>query len=392
MNRDLLAVRPHASRTISDAVRDRCDVVDLTVGVSDFGPPDLVRRAMAAAVASPSALDRYEHAQGHPALREAIAERCRRRYGTDQRAADVLVTQGAAEALWLSVFAFTSPGDGVLLPDPGYMLYGAVVDALGRRALRVPTTHTDGFRMTPRAVIAALAAPATMLILNSPANPTGATYSADQVAELIHVAAAHDLVVVHDEVFDDFCWAQDHVPAALVAPPHADVVMVNSMSKRYGMTGWRVGWMTGPPDLIAAASKAHTFLTLASPSHVQAALSQAVTDPAVAAEVASHRTSVRERMERTAAALVALPGVDLGASRPGGGFYLFPRVAGIEVPAGDHPTHGEAVADHLLRTCGVAVVPGIVFGPSGGDHVRVSVAGAESALDTALARLADALG
>jgi aspartate/methionine/tyrosine aminotransferase len=389
VNRALLSTRPHVSKTISDAVRGCPDVIDLTVGVSDFGPPHRVRTALVEA-AGPQAdrsLDRYADARGLPALRDAIAERYLRRYGLRLPPASILVTHGAAEALWLAVLSFTNPGDEIVLLDPCYMLYASVVQALDRRAVRLPTRPEDGYRIDPRGLAEAITMRTALLILNSPANPTGAVQPVDTFRAVVETARARDVIVVHDEVFDDMVWSHPHIPALAFSDDSRGVVVVNSMSKRMGMTGWRLGWLAGDAELVEAALRAHTLSVLATCAPVQHAVSVALNDPETLVEIDRHGREMMHRVLEARAELSTLPGFELPGPEPGGGFYLFPRVRDVARDRRANETQGEAVARLLLERCRVALVPGIAFGPSGADHVRLSVAGSPALLGEALDRV-----
>ncbi len=397
MNRDLVATEPHPSKRISDAVAANPDVVNLTVGEPSFGAPAAFLDRLSALVAGDRGdpagdYNRYAHSRGVPALRRAIAASYQHRYGLAvDPDTQLLVTHGAAEAIWLTVFTLTNPGDEVLMTDPCYMLYEPITVSLGRRPVRLPTAAGGGFRLSPGQVEEAAGDRARLLLLNSPNNPTGCVYDAGTLAALHDVAAARGLTVMHDEVFDDYSYDGAHIPAMAMDPRAESTVMVNSFSKRYGMTGWRLGWMLATTAVVAEATKAHTYLSLSLGTAIQEAAAGIVGDEVVEREVRANAAMMRERGRGFLARLREIDGFrSVPAEPPGGGFYLFVPVGEVARRLGLDPGAGSvstAVADLLLGAAGVAVVPGIGFGPAGEGYVRMSYAAPPDRLDLALERL-----
>jgi aspartate/methionine/tyrosine aminotransferase len=397
VNRDLLSIRPHASKAISDAALANSDLVNLSIGEASFGAPQKVLDALTRALSEPSgdvspAFNRYAHSRGTPALRQAIARRYRRLYGVDvDPEAELLVTHGAAEAIWLAVFSLTNPGDEVLIPDPCYVLYDGITLSLGRRAMRLATSAESGFRFTAQQFRDAITPSTRLVILNSPANPTGAFYEATELAALLAVAREAGVTVLHDEVFDRVVFDGAHTPLAALDPGFDSTIMVNSLSKVYGMTGWRLGWLVARPEVVEQALKAHTYMSLAVATVIQDAVTDALNDPEVDAEVERNITALQQRMLRVKRELESIDGVTFPAGAPRGGFYLFPRVTGLAQRLGlEGASASEAVTAYLARH-GVAVVPGNVYGPSGEGHIRLVVAAPDALLDEALARMRRAL-
>ncbi|MCS7477820.1 pyridoxal phosphate-dependent aminotransferase [Umezawaea endophytica] len=394
MNRLLSGLAPHASKRISEYAQRNPGVVDLTVGLPSFGPPRSFGAALARLSSGSRELarheDRYAHSRGAVELRTAVAEVYAAEQGVDlDPETQVLVTNGAAGALWTAVLAVTEPGDEVLIADPAYMIYPPMVELLGRRVVRVPTSPSDGFALHVEDVRSRLTPRSRVLLVNSPGNPTGAAIGADGLADLCAFAAENGLRVVHDEVLDRFLHRGAHRSIAAV-DHHGVGIAVNSLSKRFGMAGWRVGWMVGSPPVIAEAVKAHTFFLLAVSHAVQLAAATALTDPESDREVSRHADEIRARGTAFLAELGRVPGLE-GARMPDGGFYAFvdvrefARLHGIPVDAGQDA--GDAVAEHLLRERGVAVVPGSAFGGAGEGFVRMSFACGEDRLGRAVERL-----
>ncbi len=394
MNRDLLSIRPHASKAISDATLLNPALVNLSIGEASFGAPQKVLDALAGALSEPTTetsprFNRYAHSRGTHGLREAIAQRYRRLYGVEvDPETEVLVTHGAAEAIWLAVFTLTNPGDEVLISDPCYVLYDGITLALGRRVVRLATSAESGFRFTAEQLRAAITPRTRLLILNSPANPTGAFYDREQLKALLAAAAEAGVTVLHDEVFDRVVFEGAHTPLAALDPGFGSTIMVNSLSKLFGMTGWRLGWMVARREVVEQALKAHTYMSLAVATIIQGAVADALNDLAVDAEVEGNVAELERRMLRVKGELESIDGITFPAGAPRGGFYLFPRVTGLARRLDlQGASVSEAVTAFLMQNCGVAVVPGNVYGAAGEGQIRLVVAAPDAVLDEALGRM-----
>lgn len=397
MNRDLLACRPHPSKKISDAIAGDPSIVNLTVGEPGYGPPAVVLDGLVARLGqrtedpAPS-YDRYTHSRGLPSLRQAIAGYYRRRHGLEiDPETELLVTNGGAGALWLTVFTLTNPGDEVVIPDPCYMLFEPIVRSLGRRPVRIPTRPERRFRLDPKDFAAHLTERTRLLMINSPENPTGTVYDRQTLEELLALVTERGIHLMHDEVFDSLFFEGEHVPARLLEPQTRHTVMVNSFSKRFGMTGWRLGWMLAAPEVVEAATKALTFQCLACGTLVQEGAAAGLADPSTDQLVARHCQELQAKSLRFVDKLIAIDGFDLPAGPPRGGFYAFADVRRLYrrlLAAGEAPgPESEVVARYLLEHAKVGVVPGNGFGAAGEGFVRISYAAPEAHLDEAVERL-----
>jgi aspartate/methionine/tyrosine aminotransferase len=369
-------------------------LVNLSIGEASFGAPrkvlDAVRDAVSTAETGARTFDHYANSRGTPALRRAIARRYERLYGLRiDPETEVLVTYGAAEAIWLSVFTLTNAGDDVLMPDPHYVIYDGITDSLGRRTVTMPTTAEAGFRIDAAQLAAAITPASRLLILNSPANPTGAMYGQPELQSILEVARARGTTVLHDEVFDRITFGEEHRPLAAFDPRLENTIVVNSVSKLFGMTGWRIGWMVARREIIDLALKAHTYVSLAVPTLLQDAITGAVNDPAVDAEVERNVAALQARVARVARELESLGGFDFPDGLPRAGFYLFPRVTALAERLGmqNESSVSEAVTRFLMDECGVAVVPGNVYGRGGEGYIRLVIAAPDDVLDEALSRI-----
>lgn len=401
MNPDLLAVLPHTSKRISELARQQPDVLDLTVGESRFGPPpaviDVLVEQLRRNGAAPSP---YSAAAGELSLRHGVAEYVKRatNVGLDPTS-EVLITHGAAEAIWLTVFALTPPGGSVLLGDPAYTLYERTIRALGRTPVRVASRPEQDGEMRAEDIERALTSRTKLLILNSPENPTGVVYRPSSIRALVDLCREAGVYIAHDEVFDFMTYGAKHLSALAASGDRRHVLSINSFSKRFGITGWRMGWLVADPSCMREIIKAHTFFSLACAAPLQAALGEALGAPETQ-ELLRSRTAAFSAVMRTAEARLRELGFRTFAGTPRGGFYLFLDVtAALERLRASRPlresynfdstvrSSGDLVAEILLKEYRVAVVPGSAFGRNGDPCIRISVAGSPEVVEGAIARL-----
>jgi aspartate/methionine/tyrosine aminotransferase len=251
----------------------------------------------------------------------------------------------------------------------------------------------EGFALDVAALAAACTDRARLLIINSPSNPTGAVMSAEQAGDIVELAERRRLYVVHDEVLDNFVYEGDHIPIRAVADTQR-TILINSASKSLGMPGWRLGWLIGAREIVAAAAKAHTYIELAVGHLGQLALAALLEAQDLAEQLRARHVVMRDRIRRVQAELTQLDGFAF-SYEPRAGFYLFPRVSELHRRLGadaQDQCAGDVVAARLLDHAGVATVSGSAFGRTGSDHIRISIAGADSQLDAALERIATVVG
>jgi len=361
------------------------DVIGFGAGEPDFPTPAHIVAAAAAACAVPRN-HRYTPAAGLPELREAVAAKTTRDSGFDVGASQVVVTNGAKQAVYNSFAALLDPGDEVLLPAPYWVTYPEAIRLAGGVPVPVPTDESTGFKASVEALEAACTPHTKVLLFVSPSNPTGAVYSPAQVAELGRWAFERGLWVVTDEIYDHLVYG-DHTFSSMagLVPELADrTIVVNGVAKTYAMTGWRVGWMVGPADVITAAAnlQSHATSNVANVSQM-AALAAITGDQACVGEM---RAAFDRRRRRMHAMLDAIPGV--ACLEPEGAFYAFPSFAGVlgrEV-AGRTAASTLELAEIVLDDAKVAIVPGEAFGAAG--YARLSYALADDALEEGIGRLA----
>lgn len=256
------------------ALAARTGAVNLGQGFPDTDGPDVVREAAVAALRGGA--NQYAPGPGVPALREAVAEHQRRWYGLDvDPDTEVVVTTGATEAVAAAVLGLVEPGDEVLVLEPYYDSYVAVLQMAG--AVRRPVTlRAPDFRLPVDELRAAVTSRTTAILLNTPHNPTGTVLTADELAAVAQVAREHDLVVISDEVYEHLTFDVPHVPIATLPGMRERTLTISSGGKTFSFTGWKVGWASGPADLVASVLGAKQFLTFTSGSPLQPAVAAAL--------------------------------------------------------------------------------------------------------------------
>lgn len=363
------------------------DVVNLAVGEPSFpSPPVAVDAARAAAL--DVRFHHYTPAEGLDELRAAIAAYESRALGYEVAPEQVLVSNGSKQAIFNTFLATLDPGAEVMLPVPYWHSYVELVRLAGGRAVFVAPGGEPGSPVTVDDLERAATPATTALVLNSPANPTGTVYRAEEVDAIARWAASRDVLLLADELYRGLTYGVDEPAVGRAAAAAAGTVVVaNGVSKRFAMTGWRVGWVVGPVDLVRKAG--------AIQSHTSSNVSNVAQAAALAAlgHAQEHALALRDGLERrrdvVLSSLASVDGVE--CPLPSGGLYAFPRVARrLERPvAGETPADGAALADVLLRKAGVVVVPGSAFGAPG--HIRVSFGVDEAALGEGMRRLAAVL-
>lgn len=369
----ILAVSARAA-----ALRARgVDVISLAAGEPDTPTPAHI--AQAAAEAALHGDHHYGPAAGNPALLAAIAARLPR-VSPAFSAEDVQVTLGTKHALYLALQAVLSPGDDVLLAKPGWPGHTGAVLAASGQPTPVPVTASSGFLATAADLEAARTERTRAVVLASPANPSGAVYSAEQLVDIAQWALAHGAWVISDDVYEQIVY-DGPAPDVLTCAPElrSRVIITSGASKAYAMTGWRIGWLTGPPQVVAEARR-HVSRTITHvPNVTQAAALAALTGDQTPVQKAL--AQYRRNRDLLAIALDAIPGVDCPA--PAGGMFVFPDVTGL-IQRGPWNSTVE-LAEWLLDHAGVAVVPGEAFHAPG--HLRLCFAISPDAADSATERL-----
>jgi aspartate aminotransferase len=346
-------------------------VIGFGAGEPDFPTPAEVVEAAIVAAREP-AMHRYTPAAGLPALREAIAAKTARDSGLEVPASQVLVTNGGKQAVYQAFATLLDPGDEVILPAPYWTTYPEAVRLAGGVPVEVFAGPEQGYLVDVEQLEAARTDRTKVLLFCSPSNPTGAVYPREQVEAIGRWALEHGVWVVTDEIYEHLTY--DGVTAEsmpVVVPELADTcVVLNGVAKTYAMTGWRVGWLVGPADVVKAATNLQSHLTSNVANVSQRAALAAVSGPLDAAH------TMREAFDRRRRTMVAmLEEIDgVSCPVPQGAFYAYPDVRGVlgRTIAGRTPQTSAELATLILEEAEVAVVPGEAFGPSG--FLRLSYA------------------
>jgi len=364
-------------------------VIGFGVGEPDFPTPGYIVAAAQRACAE-LRMHKYSPAAGLPELRSAIAAKTARDSGYHVTSGQVLVTNGGKQGVYQAFAALLDPGDEVLVPTPYWTTYPEAIALAGGRPVPVLTDEHSGYLTSVADLEAHRTARTKILLFVSPSNPTGAVYPPDLVAEIGRWAAASGLWVVTDEIYEHLVYGAARFSSVPVAAPEiaGRCVVVNGVAKTYAMTGWRVGWLIGPPDVVNAAADLQSHLTSNVCNVAQAAALAAVSGDLSA--VAEMRAAFDRRRLTMTRLLNEIPGVS--CPLPEGAFYCYPSVSGVlgrEVGGRRCDTTAE-LAEILLDQADVAVVPGEAFGTPG--YFRLSCALGDADLEEGIGRMAKLLG
>ncbi len=360
-------------------------VIGYGAGEPDFPTPVHIVEAAAKACYDP-VNHKYTPTAGLAELREAIVAKSKRDSGLEIGANQILVTNGGKHAVATTFMTLLNPGDEVLIPAPYWTTYPESVYLAGGVAVPVMTSDANGFRVTVAELEKARTAKTKLLVFVSPSNPTGAVVRPEDVAAIGRWAAEHDVWVMADEIYEHLVYGDaQHVSLPVVAPELGDRwVVVNGVAKTYAMTGWRIGWMIGAPDVMNAAVNYQSQTTSNISNISQRAAVAALTGDLSA--VAEMRTAFDLRRKIMTSMLNAIDGVT--CAEPEGAFYCFPNVQGLlgRSLGGKVAMSSSELAGNLLESIKVAVVPGEAFGAPG--YFRLSYALGEDDLKEGLERLA----
>jgi aminotransferase len=375
LSRKVREMPPSGIRRFFDMLAEMKDVISLTIGEPDFTTPEPITRA---AIASLERGETHYTANGGMLeLRELIAAHLAHRYGVDyEPRSELIITVGASEAVDASLRAILDPGDEVIYHEPCFVAYAPCVQLAGGVPVAVSTTDATDFRVTAQQIEAAVTARTKAIFLGFPNNPTGAVLDRSELAAIADVARRHDLVVVTDEIYDRLVYG-DHQHTAFSSLPgmRERTILIGGFSKAYAMTGWRIGYVAAPAELMSGIAKVHQYGIMCAPTAAQYAAIEALRsgEPHVQAMLAEYDRRRRLMTDR-------FNEIGLRCFEPEGAFYCFPNVSASGLNETDF-------AERLLAEERVGVVPGTAFGPSGANHVRVCYATAYEDIVEAMNRI-----
>ena len=378
-----LAIAAKAGKLRSEGI----DVVNFSAGEPDFDTPERIKAA--AVDALKKGMTKYTDIRGIEPLREAITHKYQREYGLDYRKEDVLVSCGAKHSLYNLLQALINPGDEAVIPGPYWVSYSDMAVLAGGVPKLVASNEATGFKMKPEQLAEALSPRTRVVVLNSPCNPTGASYDRDELLALAGVLSKHDCLIISDDiyekiVYDDFRF---HNLVALCPTLRDRTIIVNGVSKTYAMTGWRIGYAIGPSDAIGAAGKIQSQSTSNPTSIAQAAALEAIRGPQEEVKVMTRE--FQKRRDVIVERLNAIEGFD--CLKPQGAFYVFPNIRSLLGKTANGKKLGSPcdVADYLLEGAKVAVVPGEDFGSP--EHIRFSYATSLEEIEKGCKRIQEAV-
>ncbi len=353
------------------------DVIALSGGDPDFATPDHIIAAAFSAIEDGAT--HYPPARGIPLALEAIASKMARENDVQvDPASQIIITPGAKWAIYLALAALSNPGDEILYIEPCWASYPPMVTLAGVTPVPVSLSPDDNYTVTAEMLRSCITDRTKALMVNSPCNPTGRVLTADEVDAVVEVVLEHDLYVLSDEIYEHLVYDDNQHISLAARPGMAErTLTINGLSKAYAMTGWRMGWLAGPPQIINLAYKLSSQTVSMAANFSMHAAAAALNGPqdCVAEMVASY-TMRRDFMLE---ALNAIEGIHCRNIE--GAFYLFPSFPGSEKDS-------VALADALIEEVGIAGTPGIAFGSTGEGHIRFSIATAMSELERSVDRLA----
>ncbi len=348
--------------------------ISLGVGEPDFLTPE--RYSEAAFEAVRRGETHYTSNYGLSELREAIADHLQRLYGVrydPQR--EIIITIGVSEGLLLATHALLDPGDEVLSPDPYYVAYQPCTVLAGGKFVPVPTEMEHGFRVSAKEIEARVTDRTRAILLGYPSNPTGAQMTRGDLAEIAEVAARRDLTVISDEIYDRLSYGMPHTCFASLPGMKERTILLGGFSKAYAMTGWRVGWLCAPSDMLEAMMKIHQYIIMSAPTPSQYAALEAIRNGEE-----DTRRFVAEFDRRRRLMVKGLNDMSLATHEPKGAFYVFPSIRSTGLDDIEF-------AERLLDEEKVVVIPGSAFGECGRGHVRMCYASPYTLLEEALERI-----
>ncbi|MGM0380362.1 MAG: pyridoxal phosphate-dependent aminotransferase [bacterium] len=374
LSRVVRDLEPSGIREFFDLVMGMDDVISLGVGEPDFATPWHIREA--AIKSLEDGYTNYTSNQGMPRLRKLLANHLEEKHKIKYDAGEeLLITTGVSEGMDLAMRALLNPGDEVIIPSPCYVSYKPTVMMPGGRPRFLNTSKNGNFKINPSRLEDLINENTKILALNYPCNPTGVTYTRNELEKIAEIVRREDLLVITDEIYSHLTYGSVHIPFPTLEGMKERTVYLNGFSKNCAMTGMRIAYAGGPEPIISAMNKIHQYTMLCAPTTSQFAAIEAV----LAGESSIH--SMRDEYEKRRDLVVQrLNEIGLDCPQPAGAFYAFPSIEST----GQKP---EEFCRKLLEEKKVAVVPGKAFGPGGENHIRLSYATDYELLQEALERM-----
>ena len=361
LNDVLTSLPPSGIRRLFDIASTMEGVISLGIGEPDFITPWHIRNAGIRSLEK--GRTQYTANSGLKELRREAALYMKRRFGLDYTEKNILITVGGSEAIDLSMRAFIKPGDEVIVPQPSFVCYGPLARLCGATPVYIDLKEEDGFKLTAKALKAAITGKTKLLVLPFPNNPTGSVLSRKELEEIAAVLNGTDIVVISDEIYAELTYTEErHTSIASIPGMKERTVIVSGFSKAYAMTGWRLGYAMAPEPVCAALTKLHQYAIMCAPTASQYAAIEALSQGDADIEEMRREYNYRRR-------LIVKGFNDLGlrCTEPEGAFYCFPNISSTGMTS-------DEFCEKLLSTEKIALVPGNAFGASGEGFVRASYA------------------
>jgi aspartate/methionine/tyrosine aminotransferase len=354
------------------------DIVHFEIGDTDFDTPsNIIEEAYVQLKAGQT---HYCPSAGVFELREACCDFFRRMGRGEYTPDEIVVGAGGKPFLYYTIMALVGPGDDVIYPDPGFPVYESVTCYAGANPVPLPILEEKNFRFTANDLRERVTDRTRLLILNYPHNPTGGTLDRDELEAIAEIAIENDIVVLSDEVYAHMLFDGEHISIGTLPGMRERTIMLETFSKTYAMTGWRLGFVAAPAEIADKLTQLITNSVSCVPPFIQLAGVKAILDDQ--AESRTMMEDFKRRRDFFVSSLNEIPGIS--CKMPDGAFYAFPNVSGVDMSA-------EVLADHLLDTAGVATLPGSAFGAHASNHLRMCFANSMEDLEKGLDRIAGAL-
>lgn len=354
------------------------DIVHFEIGDTDFDTPsNIIEEAYVQLKAGQT---HYCPSAGVFELREACCDFFRRMGRGEYTPDEIVVGAGGKPFLYYTIMALVGPGDDVIYPDPGFPVYESVTCYAGANPVPLPILEEKNFRFTANDLRERVTDRTRLLILNYPHNPTGGTLDRDELEAIAEIAIENDIVVLSDEVYAHMLFDGEHISIGTLPGMRERTIMLETFSKTYAMTGWRLGFVAAPAEIADKLTQLITNSVSCVPPFIQLAGVKAILDDQ--AESRTMMEDFKRRRDFFVSGLNEIPGIS--CKMPDGAFYAFPNVSGVDMSA-------EVLADHLLDTAGVATLPGSAFGAHASNHLRMCFANSMEDLEKGLDRIASAL-
>ncbi len=367
-------IQPSGIRKFFDILENMTDAISLGVGEPDFPTPWHIRDA--GIYSLEKGFTKYTSNAGMTDVRKEICNYLARRFDLHYHYDDqVLVTVGGSEAIDLAIRCITNPGDEILIPEPSFVCYGPIASLASGVPVPIRLVADNEFRLSPEQLEAAITPKTKALVLPYPSNPTGGIMEREDLEKLVPILKAHNIVVISDEIYAELTYGQHHVSMANLSEMYHQTLVVNGMSKCYSMTGWRLGYVCGPKELIAQMTKIHQYAIMSAPTTSQYAAIEALRNGDGDIEAMKEEYDGRRRY-----LVSGLRQLGLSCFEPKGAFYVFPCIRSTGLSSEDF-------CEQLLIQQKVACIAGNAFGESGEGFVRMCYAASMQNLEEALRRI-----